>query len=411
MGWAVPKDLQARLRLLWLALALTCALGYLFKAHCVPGGWTDTEQYTTGCYSDVMPFWAGREVQQGKIPYLETRMEYPVLTGAQIWIEGGFTRLMFGPKARDGHFLLVVTAANALLAALILSLLLRAGMDWRRLWLWALAPPLVLYLGHNWDLGAVALLIGALLFARDGRLVPAAALAGLGAAAKLFPALALPLIGLSALFGDDRPWPQRLARATVLSAAVIGAWTAVNLPIAWAAFDNWSEFYRFSQARSGTAGASWDVLANSGWWFTMIEERNRYALALFAAGFAAIVGFGWRQHRAQLWVLTTPVLAWFMLTNKVYSPQFDLWLYPLLVMTAPRLWPIGLFVLGDIAAYFAEFWFFAGMEGAWPSATPFHIAIAAGFRGTAMLWLIGECVLRKPPAWLVRRPVTTPHIP
>ena len=54
-------------------------------------------------------------------------------------------------------------------------------------------------------------------------------------------------------------------------------------------------------------------------------------------------------------------------------------------------------------AFFAEFWWFAGIEHAWPAATPTHIAIAACFRAAAMLWIIGECVLRDPPAWLVRR--------
>jgi uncharacterized membrane protein len=391
--------MDRRVARLWLALAATCLAGWLFKAHCVPGGWTQLEQYTTGCYNDVMPFWLGREVAAGKIPYFQTRMEYPVLTGLQIWLEGGATRLLFGPHARDGHFLAIVALANAGLAALVLKLMLRAGVSDRRRWAWVLAPPLVLYLGHNWDMGAITLAVGAVLLAREGRLVPAAALAGLGTAAKLFPVLLLPLLGLAALFGDGRPWRERLARAAAVSGAAIGAWAAVNLPVALAAPEHWSEFYRFSQARSGTAAATWDVLANSGWWFTWIEERNRYAAILFVAGAAAIMGLGWRRHRAQPWLLFTPVLAWFMLTNKVYSPQFDLWLYPLLVLTAPRLWPVGLFVLGDIAAFFAEFWWFAGNEGGWPAATQAQIALAAGIRGAAMLWLIADCVLRPPPAW------------
>jgi hypothetical protein len=59
-----------------------------------------------------------------------------------------------------------------------------------------------------------------------------------------------------------------------------------------------------------------------------IADRNLYAAILFVAGAALIVALGWRRHRAHPWVLFTPVLAWFMLSNKVYSPQFDLWLYP-----------------------------------------------------------------------------------
>ena len=385
---------------MWLALALTCLAGWGFKAHCVPGGWTGAEQYTTGCYSDVLPFWRGRGIAEGQVPYFQARMEYPVLTGAQIWAEGAVTRLLWGGGARDRHLLFVVTLANTLIAALILRLALRAGLPRRRAWLWALAPPLVLYLGHNWDIAAAAFGVASLLLAREGRLVPAAALAGLGAAAKLFPVLMLPLLGLAALFGDDRPWRARLGRAAALAAAAIGAWALVNLPVALLASENWSEFYRFSQERAGTPASFWDIATNRHWFFLWNDDRNRYAATAFLIGAALIVGLGWRRHRARLWLLFPPVLAWFMLTNKVYSPQFDLWLMPLLVLTAPRLAPLALFVVGDVLAYFAEFWWLAGLEHAQPAASLDDIALAAGVRAAAMLWLIADAVWREPPAWL-----------
>lgn len=402
MGWALREPIDWRRAALWIALLFTCSAGWLFKGHCVPGGWTDGEQYTTGCYNDVMPFWTGRGVADGRIPYLQQQIEYPVLTGTQIGIEGAVTRLLFGHKAREGHFLAVVTIANALIAALILRLFLAAGMERGRLWAWAFAPPLVLYLGHNWDLAAVALMVGAMLLARRNRLAAGAASAALGAAAKLFPALALPPIGLAALLEPGRSWRQRIVRAAGVTAAAIGAWLAVNLPVALLAPDNWLHFYAFSQERPGTAAGTWDVLANMGWWFTWTAERNFYATALFLGGAALVLGVGWRQHRENMWVLATPVLAWFMLTNKVYSPQFDLWLYPLLLLTAPRLLPVALFALGDLAAYFAEFWWFAAMEGRFPGWTYAHVAAAAAFRAAAMLWLILDCALLRPPGWLRR---------
>ncbi|NWM20030.1 hypothetical protein GY646_24495, partial [Escherichia coli] len=68
-------------RALLIVLAVTCMLGFGFKQHCMPGGWTGSEQYVTGCYSDAVPFWTAREVDKGRIPYLQTPIEYPVLTG------------------------------------------------------------------------------------------------------------------------------------------------------------------------------------------------------------------------------------------------------------------------------------------------------------------------------------------
>jgi uncharacterized membrane protein len=396
--------IDRHLRLLLIALAITCALGFGFKQHCMPGGWTDSEQYITGCYSDAVPFWSARQVDKGKIPYLETPIEYPVLTGAAIWIEGGATRLLFGKRANDGDFLGVVTAVNIALAFLVLWMLWRAGLGRRRLWWWAAAPPLILYVGHNWDMIAVTLAVAALLQARDNRLERAAALAGLGVAAKLFPILILPLLGLSALFERERSWGQRLRRAVLVTLAAVGAWAVVNLPVALAAPGNWAQFYLFSQARSGTAAGSWDVLSTLGWLVLGTPEKNLYATLAFAIGGAAIVALGWQRHRDRLWLLATPLLAWFLLTNKVYSPQFDLWLWPLLVMTAPRLWPVALFAVTGTIAYFAEFWFFAGMDGAWPAASSTDIAFAALARALVMLWIIGDCLRKAPPDWVGRWP-------
>lgn len=387
----------------WLAagLGVTCLIGWLFKAHC-GAGWSGWEQYTTGCYSDIVPFWGIRGVAAGQIPYFQARMEYPVLTGGLIWIEGGVTRILFGAtRANAAHFLGVATAVNALLALGVMWMFWRAGMPRDRLLRWCWAPPLLLYVGHNWDLLAIGFAVAAVLQTRAGHPVRGAALAGLGVAAKLFPILLLPMIGLGALFKPGASWRHRLVLATQATAAAVAAWVAVNLPVALVAPENWSEFYRFSSERAGTSASVWELLATVGGWAISIPARNLYSLLLFVAGFAAIIAFGWRRHAAHPWVLFTPVLAWFLLTNKVYSPQFDLWLYPLLILTAPRIAPVLLFAAADMAAYFMEFWYFAGLEGAWPDAAPVHIALAATLRAAAIAWTIADALRLPAPQWLV----------
>ncbi|MFC3579775.1 hypothetical protein [Sphingomonas hylomeconis] len=396
-------------RLPYILLGLTCLLGYIFKAHCGPG-WVNGIQYTSGCYSDAVPFWGLRGVADGALPYLQARMEYPVLTGALIWVEGVIARTLGGAGANAATFLLVVSAVNAGLAFLVLWLMERASVDRARLYAWAAAPPLILYLGHNWDMLAVALAVAALLAARRGAAFRAVQLAAFGAAAKLFPVLMLPLIGLGALFRRDALWRERIVTTVLLAIAAVLAWGAVNLPVAAVAFTNWSEFYAFSGERSGTAASIWELLATFGVWNAPIPLRNMASFAAFAIGALAIVLLGWRRHGAQSWLLFTPVLAWFLLTNKVYSPQFDLWLYPFLVLTSYRLWPLLWFALGDLAAYFAEFWWFAGMEGRTPSATPGDIALAAAIRGAAMLWIIVAALRQPAPAWITP-PADSPRHP
>jgi uncharacterized membrane protein len=384
---APPKspDRAARIVLDWLLLAtfLTCACGYWFKAQCMTAeGWSNAHQYTTGCYSDAVPFWGGREVGAGKVPYLQTRMEYPVLTGALIYVDGRLTAALYGKNAGMPGFLLVVTAINTLLALIVTLLLWRMGLPKVRLWMWALAPPLVLYVGHNWDLLAITFAIGAMLLADRGRLASACALAALGTAAKLFPVFLLPLLALRPLMARD------FARVARLVAVSIAVWGVVNVPIAIAAWNNWSEFFRFSSERSGTAASFWSLGEYFGWFSGDDASRNLWSGLLFLAGYGAIVAFGWRRHAERPWRLFGPVIAWFLLTSKVWSPQFDLWLYPLLVIACPSVWPILLFIVGDIAAYFAEFWWFAGLEGAHPSATQGAILMAALIRAVALLWAI-----------------------
>ena len=390
-------------------LALTCLLGWAFKAHC-GAAWSGDVQYTTGCYSDTVPFWGLRGVAAGQLPYLESRLEYPVLTGALIWVEGLVTRTVWGAQATAAHFLFVVSAVNATLAFAVLGMMVRAGVPRARRLCWAAAPPLVLYLGHNWDMLAATFAVAALLAAAAARPVRATALAALGAAAKLFPVLLLPLLGIGALSspGDAA---QRVRRAAVLVLVAVLWWGAVNAPVAWTAYANWSEFYRFSSARGGTAASVWELLAQDGVWRSGTPARNLASGALFVAGAGAIVALGWRRHGARPWLLFTPVLAWFLLTNKVYSPQFDLWLYPLLVLTSYRLWPLAWFAVGDLAAYFAEFWWFAGLDGYHPAASQIDIAFAAALRAGAMLWVIASAVRQPAPEWVqlaARQDVTAP---
>lgn len=388
----------------WL-LAFTCLFGWAFKGQCALN-WANDIQYVRGCYSDAIPFWTQRGVALGQIPYLEARMEYPVLTGMLIWGEGVITRTLFGAAANAASFLFVVTAVNAALAFVVLHLMTRAGVDRPRLLAWAGAPVLILYLGHNWDMLAVTFAVAAMLAAQRAQSRIAAALAALGSAAKLFPVLLLPLLGMGALFSRGGGGAmRRIVAAALLVVVATVSWTLVNAPIALQAFGNWSEFYTFSSARAGTAASVWQILAQSGWWNTAIPDRNLWSGVIFLGGAAVIVALGWWRHGARPWVLFAPVLAWFLLTNKVYSPQFDLWLYPVLLLTSYRLWPIAWFAAGDIAAYFAEFWYFAGTDGYHPAATVSDIALAAGFRAAALVWLIGSALLRPAPEWVTGGPV------
>jgi uncharacterized membrane protein len=391
-------DRRNTLALLMMATAATCFLGWLFKGHCaLDGDWGNLEMYVTGCYSDAYPFWRARGLADGAIPYFQAPMEYPVLAGLLIWFDALWTHGLFGRAAGDPAFVFVVSVANTGLALVVTRLLWGMEIATSRIWAWALAPPLVLYVGHNWDMLAVVLAVAALAAAQQGKLVRACAIAGLGTAAKLFPVLLLPLFALRKVL------QVRVTEVALMAAAAIAAWLLVNLPVALAAFDNWWEFYQFSSERSGTRASLWELAGYYGWLATDIPTRNLLSLLVFVAGAAVIVEQGWKRHAERLWLLFTPVLLWFMLSNKVYSPQFDLWAWPFILMTARRWQPIALFAAADIAAYFAEFWSFANEIAGWPPSTMAWILVAALVRAGAMMWLIVDAVRSDPPEWLVAR--------
>jgi uncharacterized membrane protein len=394
----VPTTPSRALLLALIAATLATALaGWWLKIQCATDGvWDNLEFYQYGCYSDAYPFWRGHGLSEGKLPYLEARIEYPVLTGAVIGIEGMLTRALFGGQPGDPDFVTVVSAVNAALAVLVTWLMWGLRLPAHRLWAWAFAPPLLLYVGHNWDMVAVALALLAFVAAERGGMLRAVALAAAGTAAKLFPVLLLPLFALRDLSRGD------VVRCAGLVGLAITVWGAINFPVWLAAPAAWWEFYDFSAQRLGTTAATWDLLNHYGWLASDAAQRNRWSLAMFLAGAAAILALGWRQHRDRLWLLAGPVLVWFLLSNKVYSPQFDLWAYPFLLIAAPRWQPVALFTAANFAGYWAELWWFAAQQAGWGPATMEWVLASSLLRAAAGLWLIADALRLPLPAWLAR---------
>src|SRR3712207_8521347 len=58
------------------------AVAWLKQAPCADGDWTGSLQYTHLCYSDPVPLFGLYRQGEGALPYLDARVEYPVLTGA-----------------------------------------------------------------------------------------------------------------------------------------------------------------------------------------------------------------------------------------------------------------------------------------------------------------------------------------
>jgi uncharacterized membrane protein len=329
------------LRVLLAMTCVTLALGFVQKSPCANGDWTSDKQYTHVCYSDVIPLWSDERLDVGAVPYRDTSVEYPVLTGGFMWLTAGMTRGVHALASSWSDVMLfgILTAVLLSLCGLVVTAgtVGAAGRQPYHAALFALSPLLVFHAFTNWDLLAMALTSAAVWAWARRKPVAAGVLIGLGTAAKLYPVFVL--IPLFILAIRTRKW----APVWWATAAAAASWLAVNLPIALAYRTGWWEFYKFSEDRPTERSTAWAMLrtltnsnvsANDApYW---VPPGLAVACALVAA-LAVIVWIGLAApYKPRVGQLVFLVVLAFLLTTKVWSPQYSLWLVPLLALARPR---------------------------------------------------------------------------
>ncbi|MET0133830.1 MAG: glycosyltransferase 87 family protein, partial [Kibdelosporangium sp.] len=239
----------------------------------------------------------------------------------------------------------------------------------RRPWdaLLVAASPLVLvHAFTNFDtLATAAAAAGVLAWSRK-KLVLAGVLLGLGVAAKLYPLFLLfALFVLCLRAGKLREW-QTTALATLVT------WAAINLPIALAYPAGWWEFFRRNTIRPADIDSIYSVVSGfSGWSgfdgtlgpLETPTALNAVTAALFVVCCAAVAWIGLSAPvRPRFTQLAFLLVAAFLLINKVWSPQYSLWLVPLAVLALPR-WKILLaWMTVDALIWVPRMMFYLGVD-------------------------------------------------
>ncbi|POX40963.1 hypothetical protein C3486_11275 [Streptomyces sp. Ru73] len=340
------------------------ALGMVQKLPCYNGGWFfgATSQYIHACYSDIPHLYVGRGFAENLVPYFDRipgdmqYLEYPVLTGVFMEVASWMTPSGGTVQHREQIYWLVNAGMLMVCAAVLAVCVARTHRNrpWDAL-LVALAPAFALTATINWDLLAVALTAVALLLWSRSRPLAAGVFIGLATAAKLYPVLLLgPVFVLCWRAGKWR------AFGAVAGGAVF-SWLAVNLPVMLPAWDGWQKFYTFSQQRPIDFGSVWLLISQRTG--NPLEHANTYATLLMIVGCGAIALLAlYAPRRPRLAQLAFLVVALFILTNKVYSPQYVLWLIPLAALARPR-WRDFLVWQACEVMYFLGIWLYLAYTG------------------------------------------------
>ncbi|WP_225726261.1 MULTISPECIES: glycosyltransferase family 87 protein [unclassified Nocardia] len=402
--------------------------------------WNNGRQYTAMCYSDTVPLYGAERLNEGAFPYkkswvekdtdgtVETRyMEYPVLSGLYQYFSMRVAKA-WDASPLPGALQVVIyfnVVAFGLALAWLVTVWASALLSGRRVWdaaLVACSPLVIVHIFTNFDALATAFAATGLLAWARRRPLLAGVLLGLGGAAKLYPLLLLGPIVVLCLRADpmEDTWNAKLAlrlrdidslaalrqwlretpyRTALLTARPLGAalltvgaavatWVAVNLPIAVLYRPGWQEFFRLNTTRHADPDSVYNVITSFTGWsgfdgnLTHAEPPtilNVVSLLVFLTACALIAYIGLtaprRPRLAQLGFL---VVAAFLLTNKVWSPQYSLWLVPLAVLALPHRRILLAWMTIDALVWVPRMFYYLGIDK----------------KGLPEQWFTGTVVLR-----------------
>ncbi|MFT5223315.1 MAG: hypothetical protein ACI867_001630 [Glaciecola sp.] len=377
---------------------LVLAASYVGKAVCVDGE-RDFWAVTRYCYSDIHVLWGFRGFDVDALPYagapagyvVDYTFEYPPGLGFGSWFMALLT------DSRRGFFALTsVTLALSGIATFVATtaVLRREGASpW---WLagLALSPAVLLFSFQNWDWWALAPAVIGVAFAHRGKGVAAGVMFGIGAAMKWWPGLLVVLLLAGPwAAGRDRHDGQRLKPL----AAFIGTALLLQVPAVLVSPRGWLDAHLFHAERSTNiesglqgihdlAGHLWPSSFWDGGFWTIVSVGSVLALS------TGLVVIGRRLHQGRMAPLdgALAIVVLFLLTSRVASPQFLLWLIPFAVMArAPWIPVLAVEMLNAI-----NWILYAPVLAGADRGFTFAAQTVGGMRRVVLGWLLYE-VLRR----------------
>jgi uncharacterized membrane protein len=349
----------------WLAAAV--AIPVYVGACAVPDGGL----FRAARFRDVHLYQGfAHSVFDGQVPYRDFFMEYP--PGA---LAVFLPPELFGSSHYNAAFKSLMALCGAATIVVVALLLARFGATRARLWsalvLLALSPaalgPISLNTYDAWPafltVAALALLVAAMPLAAFGVL-------GLAFAAKVYPIVLVP----PAVVFVWRTVGRRTALWSLAAFGVVAA--AVIVPFLSLAPHGLAESFRAQAARAlqveSLGGALLGVADRLGWYSAHVVHRTGHAISYdldgslprvlagisSAAQLAAVLLVTWlyvrgRDEPRRLAAAFAAAVAGFLAFTRFFSPQYLVWLVPLVVLLQPLEW-----VITAAALVLAQVWFF-----------------------------------------------------
>jgi uncharacterized membrane protein len=396
-----------------LAVLLLCAGvltvgGFLLKAPCMGIDHYNARRDKDLCSNDIQVLYWSRHLDEHRFPYLHGKLvtapngapdltggtlEYPVLTGLFAWFPALFV-------SSDGGYLVLTALLLAPFSFLTVWLLAKM-VRWRAL-LYALAPPLLWYSFHNWDLLVVCATTAAFYFWWRERWALTGALFAVGGWLKFWPLLFVVPLALDLWHRRERPGLTRALATFVWVSVLVNGYFVVASPQGW-----WAP-YAFQQKRAA------DITANSVWYWGFdpppaTSTLNAVVPVLLLLGLIGACAYGWHRARREgafpFVQVCGAVLAVFMVTNKAHSPQYALWLLPFFCLLRLRWGWWAAYMVFDLLMYVGLFrWYYALSTPAPDYGRPYEALVLGVWGRAAMLVLLVVVFLRSRSA-LPREPV------
>ena len=339
-----------------IVTTLTFGLGTAQKAQCLRRQWVENKSGVAFlCDTDIPHLYVWEQLAGGRLPYLDPCTtpardrqcdEYPAGT---MYLMRGVATVTGDGGDPYWRFSWAATLILYLCALWIAWSLERMGA---RTVLFAAAPVLVTAGTLNWDLVPVAFATAGTLAFLRGRDTRSGALLGLGAFVKLYPGL------LAIPFALERLRAGAKDRGARLVAVMGGVWLVANLPFAILGFAGWVWFFRYNSRRPPDFDSLWEVLCHVHL-CPPTPVVNIASVGLAAAG----TWWSWRAAKRRseglpIWISAFPLLVMVLLTGKVWSSQYSLWLLPWFAVTSVPWFLFLEYQLAEVAEYLVRYHYF-----------------------------------------------------